>query len=272
MSSSPFVSHRGTHITRFDGKSGKVSGGMKNSFLLLPSRPVYPVTESGADDRSADAGKQADMPSSGKENPPYPNSPRLTLVTSIVLDNKRTGGQSDWSMLMARAQDGDRDAYRSLLKEIEPYVRSIAGRCFNRPTDTEDVVQDVLLTVHAIRNTYDPKRPFGPWLVAIANRRIIDRLRQHTRQKTREIELSPEHETFAEVSANLDHTTSAELALVGAIGKLPPEQRQAIRMLKLNEMSLKEASKASGRSIAALKVATHRAIKNLRRLLRGESS
>jgi RNA polymerase sigma-70 factor (ECF subfamily) len=173
---------------------------------------------------------------------------------------------------MVRAQDGDRDAYRSLLKEIEPYVRSIAGRCFNRQTDAEDVVQDVLLTVHSIRNTYDPKRPFGPWLLAIANRRIIDRLRRHTRQKAREIELSAEHETFPDDPANLDSTISAEIALVGAIDKLPPDQREAIRMLKLNEMSLKEASQTSGRSIAALKVATHRAVKNLRRLLKGEPS
>jgi len=212
------------------------------------------------------------MPSYSKGNPPYPNTPRLALVTSTASDNKRTGGQSDWSTLMVRAQDGDRDAYRSLLKEIEPYVRSIAGRCFNRQTDAEDVVQDVLLTVHSIRNTYDPKRPFGPWLLAIANRRIIDRLRRHTRQKAREIELSAEHETFPDDPANLDSTISAEIALVGAIDKLPPDQREAIRMLKLNEMSLKEASQTSGRSIAALKVATHRAVKNLRRLLKGEPS
>ncbi len=261
-------------MTRFDGTLGKVSAPEKNSFLSLRLQPVYPVLESGLlTDVMVRPGKQADrMPSCGKENPPYPNTPRLTLVTSIASDNKRTGGQSEWSMLMARAQDGDREAYRSLLKEIEPYVRSIAGRCFSRPTDTEDVVQDVLLTVHTIRNTYDSKRPFGPWLVAIANRRIIDRLRRHTRQKAREIELSPEHETFAEAPANLEHTTSAEIALVGAIDKLPPDQREAIRMLKLNEMSLKEASRASGRSIAALKVATHRAIKNLRQLLKGEPS
>jgi len=195
------------------------------------------------------------------------------LVTSTAPDSTRiSNGQSDWSALMAKAQDGDRDAYRSLLRQVEPYVRSIAARCFNLPADAEDVVQDVLLTVHAIRNTYDPRRPFGPWLVAIANRRIIDRLRRHTRQKAREIELSAEHETFAEAPANLDSTISAELALVGAIDKLPPGQRDAVRMLKLNEMSLKEASKASGRSIVALKVATHRAIKNLRHLLKGEPS
>ena len=62
---------------------------------------------------------------------------------------------------------------------------------------------------------------------------------------------------------------SAELALVGVIDKLPPDQRDAIKMLKREEMSLKEASRATGRSVAALKVATHRAIKNLRKLLKG---
>jgi RNA polymerase sigma-70 factor, ECF subfamily len=212
------------------------------------------------------------MPSYTKENPPFPNTPRLTLVSSTA-DNERTfGGQSDWSALMARAQDGDRDAYRSLLKQIEPYVRSIAARCFSLPIDVEDVLQDVLLTVHAIRNTYDPRRPFGPWLVAIANRRVIDRLRRHTRRKSREIELAAEHETFPDLRANLDSAISAELALDGAIDKLPPDQREAIKMLKLKEMSLKEASRASGRSIAALKVATHRAMKNLRSLLKDEPS
>ena len=59
-----------------------------------------------------------------------------------------------------------------------------------------------------------------------------------------------------------------EAALHQAIENLPPDQRQAIRLLKLEEMSLKEASAKSGRSVAALKVATHRAIANLRKLLR----
>ncbi len=94
----------------------------------------------------------------------------------------------------------------------------------------------------------------------------------YTRQKAREIELAVEHESFPDVPANLDSPTATELALVGAVDKLPADQREAIKMLKFNEMSLKEASRASGRSIAALKVATHRAIKNLRHLLKGEPS
>ncbi len=55
-----------------------------------------------------------------------------------------------------------------------------------------------------VRHAYDPRRPFGSWLVAIANRRMIDRLRRETRQRAREIELSAEHETFPEPQTNLD--------------------------------------------------------------------
>ena len=171
---------------------------------------------------------------------------------------------------MAQAQDANREAYRKLLEGVTPYLRSLAFRCFKQPTDLEDVVQDILLTIHMLRHAYDPRRPFGPWLLAIANRRIIDRLRRDTRRRAREVELSVEHETFADPETNLHKDTLDEAALSQAIDKLPPDQRQTITMLKLSEMSLKEAAAASGRSIPALKVATHRAIKSLRRLLKSQ--
>jgi len=122
----------------------------------------------------------------------------LSLVASTGPGDARSPhGSLNWSLLMTRAQDGDRQAYRALLEDMTPYLRSVAGRCFKEASDVEDTVQDVLLTVHAIRHAYDPGRPFGPWLLAIANRRIIDRLRRQTRAKLREIALAAEHETFA---------------------------------------------------------------------------
>jgi RNA polymerase sigma-70 factor (ECF subfamily) len=208
-------------------------------------------------------------------------SPPLTLVASSGApraaepgrgsDSRNARGDRDWSLLMARAQDGDRHAYRALLVDMTPYLRALATRCFKDPGDIEDAVQDILLSLHAIRHTYDPSRPFGPWLVAVANRRIIDRLRRHMRARSREIELTAAHETFSTHPANLplqnDIASVDEAALHRAIEQLPPDQRQAIRLLKLKEMSLKEAALATGRSVAALKVATHRAVKSLRKLL-----
>src|SRR6266851_3781781 len=119
----------------------------------------------------------------------------------------------------------------------------------------------------AARHTYDPARPFGPWLVAIANRRVVDGLRRQGRSRAREVALETEHETFAAPQANLAETASDGRVLRDAVEQLPPGQRDAIRMLKLQEMSLKEAAAVSGMTVAALKVATHRALKSLRKVL-----
>lgn len=173
----------------------------------------------------------------------------------------------DWSILMAHAQTGEREAYRRLLGEITPYLRSLAAKYHRDPSDIEDTVQDVLLTVHAIRHTYDPARPFGPWLVAIARRRIADRLRRQGRLRSRETALAPEHESFAAPDTKLDEAMSEAFALHDAVERLPPGQREAITLTKLQELSLKQAATVSGTSIAALKVATHRALKNLRKIL-----
>jgi RNA polymerase sigma-70 factor, ECF subfamily len=168
---------------------------------------------------------------------------------------------------MARAQDGDRDAYRRLLQEIAPYLRSLAARHQRAPSDIEDTVQDILLTVHVIRQTYDPRRPFAPWLAAIARRRIVDRLRRQGRVRSRETALEERHETFAAPQSNLREEAWDGRALRAAMEDLPTGQRRAITLLKLEEMSLQEASAASGMSVAALKVAAHRAMRSLRRIL-----
>jgi RNA polymerase sigma-70 factor (ECF subfamily) len=179
-------------------------------------------------------------------------------------------GDDEWAGLMAQAQDGDAAAYRHLLAAIAPYLRNLAARYHREKQDVEDSVQDILLTVHAIRHTYDPNRPFKPWLVAIGRRRIFDRLRRQGRIRARETFLTPEHETFAAPEANLYEAEPDAGALREAVAQLPDAQRRAVTMLKIEEKSLKEVSTATGMSIVALKVSTHRAVKTLRKLLEGK--
>lgn len=179
----------------------------------------------------------------------------------------REDGSPDWSVLMACAQIGDRDAYRRLLESITPYLRRLAARHGVHPDAVEDVVQDILVTVHQVRHTYAAERPFGPWLVSIASRRIVDALRRQGRAASREMPLDPEHETLPGDGANLMEEAADARVVREALAQLPPGQRDAIRMLKLEEMSLKEAALATGTTVAALKVAVHRGLKALRKLL-----
>ena len=81
-----------------------------------------------------------------------------------------------WGGLMARAQNGEQAAYRLLLEELTPYLRAVARRRLGQQ-EVDDAVQDILLSLHSVRNTYDPARPFKPWLIAIAQRRLVDRIR-----------------------------------------------------------------------------------------------
>jgi RNA polymerase sigma-70 factor (ECF subfamily) len=210
---------------------------------------------------------------------PRSRVPPLTVVEGVRTPENATGRKQhslnetpppardlEWSILMARAQDGDGEAYRRLLEAVTPYLRSLAAKWNHDPSDVEDAVQDILLTIHDIRQTYDPTRPLGPWLVTIAHRRLIDRLRRQGRLRSRETPLTAEHETIPAAQTNIEAEMSGRRELETALNSLPGRQRQAVQLLKLEEMSLKEAAAATDMSIAALKGAMHRALKNLRKM------
>jgi RNA polymerase sigma factor (sigma-70 family) len=177
-----------------------------------------------------------------------------------------------WSQWMEAAQNGDRAAYERLLREAAPFIRAIVARQHTRD-GIEDVLQDVLLTVHRVRHTYDPARPFEAWLATIARRRSIDALRRYGRTNAVEAKDDVAYETFADPSANRDSDRFEQTDGLGAaIASLPDGQREAIELLKIKELSLQEAAHVSGKSIAALKVNVHRAIKTLRERLKGDAA
>lgn len=176
------------------------------------------------------------------------------------------------SALMRKAQDGNQAAYASLLREVLPILKRVvqARLGFLPATDREDLVQDILLSLHAARASYDPARPFQPWLMTIAHNRMVDQARRNSRRAANEVSVDeyPTHVADVDAGAAADGYGDPE-QLRQAIKALPKGQRSAIELLKLREMSLKEASQATGISISALKVSVHRAIRGLRTSLQG---
>jgi RNA polymerase sigma-70 factor (ECF subfamily) len=168
--------------------------------------------------------------------------------------------------MLAAAQGGDADAYRAFLKAILPFARGIARRRAPTADSAEDIVQDALLTIHRVRHTYMPGRPVRPWLAAIVSRRAIDAARRHGRIGARETHNPVAYETFADEAANRSEDAALSADAVGRMmDGLTPRQKEAVELVKLKEMSLAEASAASGQSVGSLKVNVHRAIQRLRR-------
>lgn len=172
-----------------------------------------------------------------------------------------------WSRMMAAAQGGDAQAYDALLRECLPLLRAICRARLRDAADAEDAVQDALLTIHRVRDTYDPSRPFRPWLAAIAERRAVDRGRSRGRVTSRQVEIDAAGEVTAPgpgADVDLDSRRAAA-ALRQAVEALPAAQRTALGLTKIEGLSLAEASQRSGMTVGALKVATHRALQSLRR-------
>ena len=197
------------------------------------------------------------------------------------LDRTRSGAriggagmalEGELSALMAAAQAGDAAAYRALLKACLPLVSAIARAQGVRGEAVDDVVQDTLMTVHRARASYDPGRPFLPWLRAITQRRAIDRLRRAGR-RPREVfdplAYEAEADTGPAPSQGLEARDRSAM-LARAVATLPEGQRQAVEHLGLREMSLDETAALTGRTKGALKVNLHRALKALRNSLSPE--
>jgi RNA polymerase sigma-70 factor (ECF subfamily) len=175
------------------------------------------------------------------------------------------GPEGEWEAWMAAAQDGDARAYDRFLRAALPFLRAIVRRRIADPTEAEDAVQDALLTIHQLRASYEPGRPIRPWLAAIAERRAIDRLRRHGRRQGRETPIEAFGETLAAPATNTAEQRLEAAELRDAVAGLPQAQRTALGLAKLQDLPLAEASVRSGMSVGALKVATHRAVRTLRK-------
>lgn len=172
--------------------------------------------------------------------------------------------------LMQAAQAGDRQSYTLLLRRVIPQLRQTvrSRRQFLPDAEVEDIVQDILVSLHAVRATYDPRRPFMPWLMAIARNRLADSGRCHARRNAHEVQVADPSLIRPEAAPSGREVYGDPEALRRAIATLPPRQREAVEMVKLREMTLREAAFATGASTGALKVSVHRGINSLRRLLR----
>ncbi|MBV9628974.1 MAG: sigma-70 family RNA polymerase sigma factor [Xanthobacteraceae bacterium] len=167
---------------------------------------------------------------------------------------------------MRAAQAGDRSAYAALLRECVPVIRRVAAR--RAPADrVDDVVQDVLLTLHNARHTYDPSRSFTAWLSVISDRRAVDLMRRVVRDHSREIHAPLQYEQHPDLEADPaapQQRTETAQQVRQAVETLPQRQREAVQHVVLSERSLKETSALTGQSEGSIKVSLHRALRVLR--------
>jgi RNA polymerase sigma-70 factor (ECF subfamily) len=163
---------------------------------------------------------------------------------------------------MRAAMTGDAGAYRQLLVSLAPHVRAVArSRCrsVGAPEgEVEDIVQEVLLTIHLKRGTWDQSRPIGPWVAAITRNKLIDILRQRGRHITVPIEDFMDSLQAEDLTPELSTRDIDTL-----LGHLKPQLREIVRSISLNGSSIRETAARLQMTEGAVRVALHRALKAL---------
>jgi RNA polymerase sigma-70 factor (ECF subfamily) len=165
---------------------------------------------------------------------------------------------------MTAALRGDGRLYEQLLRElgraIETYIRSRFGSLHF----TEDCVQECLLAIHNGRHTYDPKRPFRPWLFTIVRNKTVDLLRRsYSDERAASVAVA------REAIVNTDELDNA-LTAGEILSRLRPQFRHALTLTKVYGYSLSEAAEQTGISESAMKSRVSRAVREAATLLERE--
>ncbi len=172
----------------------------------------------------------------------------------------------EWAELAKKAQAGDAQSYRKLLTEIVPVIKRTVIRSLPSADLADDVVQEVLISVHKALHTYDPARPFAPWLMAIVSFRKTDFLRQHYAARGNK-QVSIDSVDIPDYVNNKDDREENYKDIEAALETLPERQKKVVELLKLEGYSTKEVSQKTGLSESAVKVTMHRALQKLKEKL-----
>ncbi len=185
----------------------------------------------------------------------------IDAVSAAVVDDaapvvddrpaERSRRRAEW---MALAQHGDAAAYRALLDDLGPALVRFLRRRLKDSQDLADAYQDTFLALHRARHTYQPPRPIEPWLFAIARNVAVDYDRRAQRRRRHEVLTDSAPEPTPDPPPR---DWRSELAT--AMRSLPNRQREALQLLKLQGLSIREAAARLGTTPTALKLRAHRA-------------
>lgn len=139
---------------------------------------------------------------------------------------------ADDGLLAGRAADGDARAFAVLLRRHAPVLRAYVNRLTRRPSDGDDVLQEVALNAwQALPKLQDPDK-VKAWLFRIAEREAFAMLRKH-----------PQHEQIEEdlpTKEDLLESSDIRRALNLALGTLPERQARVWVLREVGGLSYEQ--------------------------------
>ena len=173
--------------------------------------------------------------------------------------------QQDEADLVVRAAAGDRAAFGVLVERYAGVARRVARAVLGNPEDADDAAQDAMLSALVKLDQYDPRRPFGPWLLRIVANAATDRRRRRTVRRVEPLDVGltaggPRPDTTAERRALGER-------LRQALGELPERRRMAVVLFDVEGYTHAEIAAVLGIPEGTVRSEVFHARRRLRALL-----
>ena len=195
--------------------------------------------------------------------PPTPrtNRDRAALVLHVSPDTRSRTEQE----LLARIQDGDRDAFGTLVQTYLPRSMSLAMRVLRHREDAEDLVQDAFLSALQHIDTFDATRPFWPWLSRIIMNRGLDLAASRAVRAADGLaeDLSDSRPSPADAAEQAE----IESAFRNSLDALPPRRRLVVQLFQVDGFSVSEIAAMLEAAPATIRWHLHIARRHLRTAL-----
>jgi RNA polymerase sigma-70 factor (ECF subfamily) len=177
---------------------------------------------------------------------------------------EREDGEVAPEELMIQYQQAVPDAAAALIELLSPKLYGFFAAQMGSRAEADDMLQEVWLRIHRVRHTYRPGEPLLPWLYAIARRVRIDNYRKR-RTASRELamDMLPERPVHENQGSTLPPFDSL-------VAVLPASQREVLRLLKVDGLTVEEVARATSSTAGAVKQKAHRAYERLRTILQPE--
>lgn len=182
----------------------------------------------------------------------------------------------DWDAALRQVASGSGKAAHALVEALYPQIIRIVRSHLPRAVDEQDLTQEIFMKLFAKLDRYRGDQPFPHWVARLAVNTCFDRLRhQRLRPEFRFSDLSEDEARFIEHS--LAAVSGPDAESPGADGSeviekllatLNPVEQLVLRLLDLEQKSVREIAELTGWTASKIKVAAMRARRKMAETLK----
>ncbi|MFZ2053965.1 MAG: RNA polymerase sigma factor [Candidatus Aminicenantales bacterium] len=185
------------------------------------------------------------------------------------MEDIRTASHEDIRVLLERAVEGNRQAFKDIVSLYQQKVFLLAYSILRNREDALDVVQETFMRLYQKIDAYEKERNFQAWLLQIAKNLSIDYFRKHHARR-RELESGRSVEDLHLAADDYrSNPASSELRRVISLclERLGERQRMIFVMRHFNGLEYREIAQILGISVGTVKSLHFKAVRNLKHWL-----